>query len=77
VRDDGDLGDTATVEPPTIPVWQRFPAAQEWINRHPKTVAAMRATPVIEQTAHAVPSTPAEQERLFQEFLKWAREHRQ
>jgi uncharacterized protein len=61
----------------TIRGWQRFPAAQEWINRNAKAVAALRATPVIDQAAHAVPSTPAEQERLFQEFLKWAREHRQ
>jgi hypothetical protein len=61
----------------TIRGWQRFPAAQEWINRNAKSVAALRATPVIEQAAHAVPSTAAEQERLFQNFLKWAREHKQ
>jgi hypothetical protein len=61
----------------TIRGWQRFPAAQEWIDRNAKAVAALRATPVREQAARAVPSTPAEQERLFQEFLKWAREHKQ
>jgi TRAP-type uncharacterized transport system substrate-binding protein len=61
----------------TIRGWQRFPAAQEWINHNAKSVAALRATPVIEQAAHAVPSTAAEQERLFQNFLKWAREHKQ
>jgi hypothetical protein len=60
----------------TIRGWQRFPAAQEWINHNAKAVAALHASPVIEQAAHAVPSTPAEQERLFQEFPKWAREHR-
>jgi uncharacterized protein len=61
----------------TIRGWQRFPAAQEWINHNAKAVAALRPTPVLEQAAHAVPSTPAEQERLFQEFLKWSREHKQ
>jgi len=35
------------------------------------------AAPVLEQAAHAVPGTPAEQERLFQDFLKWSRKHKQ
>ena len=61
----------------TIRGWQRFPAAQEWINHNAKAVAALRTAPVMEQAAHAVPSTAAEQERLFQDFLKWSREHKQ
>jgi TRAP-type uncharacterized transport system substrate-binding protein len=63
----------------TIRGWPRFPAAQEWIARNAKTAAATRATPASSDAAvaaHAVPNSAAEQERLFQEFMKWSREHR-
>jgi hypothetical protein len=50
------------------------------VSRNAKTVAALLATPVIEPAAHAVPSTPAEQERFGQAgerhaLLAW-NEHR-
>ncbi|HXF54978.1 MAG TPA: TAXI family TRAP transporter solute-binding subunit [Hyphomicrobiaceae bacterium] len=67
--------------------WKRFPAAQEWLDRHPvgaptsKSVpsATPPAAPAVDpalarvQAARAAPNDPAEQERLFREFLEWSR----
>jgi TRAP-type uncharacterized transport system substrate-binding protein len=69
----------------TIRGWQRFPAAQEWIERSAKAAAAARRlTPVNidtnlarAQAARAAPGNAVEQERLFQEFMKWSRQQRQ
>jgi uncharacterized protein len=65
----------------TIRGWQRFPAAQEWIDRNAKNAAAPSTPPVKidsnaarAQAARAAPGNPAEQERLFQEFLEWSRQ---
>src|SRR6516164_10752688 len=59
----------------TIRGWQRFAAAQEWIDRNAAKPAAAPAgvdsTLARAQAARAAPRDPAEQERLFQEFLKW------
>jgi TRAP-type uncharacterized transport system substrate-binding protein len=58
----------------SIPGWQRFPPAQEMLNR--------RAPPAIDQTlaraqaARAAPNNPAEQERLFQQFLEWSKQQK-
>ena len=64
-----------------VPGLKRFAAAQEWLNQraappagspetrgpeNPADTAAVRA-----QVRRAAPGDPAEQERLFQEFLKW------
>jgi uncharacterized protein len=56
--------------------WQRFPAAKQWLDRqapaaeaHNPDLARVRA-----QAAKAAPQSPAEQERLFREFLEWARQ---
>jgi uncharacterized protein len=60
--------------------WKRFPAAQEWLD---KTAPAQTATAASARVAvdpglaraqaqRAAPNNPAEQERLFQEFLKWS-----
>jgi TRAP-type uncharacterized transport system substrate-binding protein len=60
----------------TIRGWQRFAAAQEWLDRNaakPAPVAAgIDPTLARAQAARSAPPDPAEQERLFQEFLKWS-----
>jgi TRAP-type uncharacterized transport system substrate-binding protein len=60
----------------TIRGWQRFPAAQEWIDRNAKRSppSAMTIDPALAraQAARTAPGSAAEQERLFQEFLQWA-----
>lgn len=68
--------------------WRRFPAAQEWLDRHPagppaSTAGAASGSDVAPanvdaalaraEAARAAPNDPAEQERLFQGFLEWAR----
>jgi TRAP transporter TAXI family solute receptor len=63
--------------------WKRFPAAQEWLDRHlaSKTPSpgASAAAPRIDpglarvQAARAAPTDPAEQERLFRDFLEWSK----
>jgi TRAP transporter TAXI family solute receptor len=60
--------------------WQRFPAAQHWLDRqNAEAAAARKAPPGIDlkqaraQAAKAAPHDPAEQERLFREFLEWKR----
>jgi uncharacterized protein len=58
--------------------WQRFPAAQEWLDRQ-AALAKAAPPPTIDpalaraQAARAAPSDEAEQERLFKEFLEWTR----
>jgi TRAP transporter TAXI family solute receptor len=58
----------------TIRGWQRFAAAQEWLDRNAAKPppAAVESTLVRAQAARSSPPDPAEQERLFQEFLKWS-----
>jgi TRAP-type uncharacterized transport system substrate-binding protein len=65
----------------SIKGWQRFPAAQEWLDRQ-AAEAALKAkadasgldmAQAREQAAKAAPTDPAEQERLFREFLEWSR----
>jgi len=62
--------------------WQRFPAAQEWLDRQAAEVAALKAKAAESgldvdqaraQAASAAPHDPAEQERLFKEFVEWSR----
>ncbi len=58
--------------------WKRFPAAQEWLDKTAVPAqSAARAAPVDPslaraQAARAAPNNAAEQERLFQEFMKWS-----
>src|SRR5215472_17330564 len=65
----------------TIRGWQRFAAAQEWLDRNAAKLAAVPAnidrTLVRAQAARDAPRDPAEQERLFQEFLKWSQKKNQ
>ena len=57
--------------------WQRFAAAQQWLDR--QVVKAAAKTPSIDvkqartQATKAAPHDAAEQERLFKEFLEWSR----
>jgi TRAP transporter TAXI family solute receptor len=62
--------------------WKRFPAAQEWLDRQARVAAANPSADVATkvdtslartQAARAAPNDPAEQERLFQQFLEWSR----
>jgi len=54
--------------------WRRFPAAEEWLERQaggaarPIDPALARA-----QAAKVAPYDPAEQQRLFQQFMDWAK----
>ncbi|MBO0763040.1 MAG: transporter [Hyphomicrobiaceae bacterium] len=61
----------------TIRGWQRFPAAQQWLDR--QAAEAKSAPPVVDPTvatgqpARTGPANPGGQERMFQEFLEWSR----
>jgi uncharacterized protein len=65
----------------SIAGWQRFPAAQEWLDRQ-AAEAALKAkadasgvdVPLARsQAAKAAPNNAEEQERLFKEFIEWSR----
>jgi TRAP transporter TAXI family solute receptor len=57
--------------------WKRFPAAEEWLARNAEKQAtpSMAIDPGIAraQAAKAAPNDPAAQERLFHEFMEWAK----
>lgn len=58
--------------------WKRFPAAEEWLARNVDTKAAASDLPIDPgmaraQAAKAAPNDPAAQERLFQQFMEWAK----
>jgi TRAP-type uncharacterized transport system substrate-binding protein len=63
----------------TIPGWQRFPAAQQWLDRQEALAKKSQPPPGIDvgqarkQAAKAAPNDPTEQDRLFREFLEWSR----
>jgi uncharacterized protein len=65
----------------SIKGWQRFPAAQEWLERQAaeaalKAKAAESATDAAQarpQATNAARPDTAEQERLFKEFIEWSR----
>jgi TRAP transporter TAXI family solute receptor len=62
----------------TLRGWKRFPAAEEWLAKNPDKQAAavpVQVDPAIAraQAARAAPNDPAEQERLFQKFMEWAK----
>ena len=56
----------------TIPGWARFQPAQEMLD---KIAARPKIDPSLarSQAARAAPNDPAEQERLFQQFLEWSK----
>src|SRR5262245_24693247 len=61
----------------TLRGWRRFPAAEEWLGRNGKQVAtgSVPIDPLVvrAQAAKAAPNDSAEQERLFQQFMDWAK----
>lgn len=74
----------------TLRGWRRFPAAEEWLAKNAQQqpaqpAAAAGGTPgvvidpavVRAQAAKAAPNNPAEQERLYQQFMEWSRAQQQ
>jgi TRAP-type uncharacterized transport system substrate-binding protein len=59
----------------TIPGWTRFPPAQEMVNRALAAETNVDPSFAHQQAAHSV-MDPAEQERLFQQFLDWRRQQK-
>ena len=60
----------------TLRGWKRFPAAEEWLAKaapKPTTSVAIDPSIVRTQAARVAPNDPAEQERLFQQFMEWSR----
>ncbi len=62
----------------TLKGWRRFAAADEWLAKNaekPARAASIVIDPSIvrAQAAKAAPNNPAEQERLFQQFMDWAK----
>lgn len=55
-----------------IPGWNRLPAVQSALDaRKPVAAARIDRAAVRRQAQQAAPNNPAEQERLFKEFMKW------
>ena len=60
----------------TLKGWKRFPAAEEWLAKNaPKQASAITIDPAVvrAQAAKAAPNDPAEQERLFRQFMEWTK----
>jgi hypothetical protein len=64
----------------TLRGWKRFPAAEEWLAKAPqKPTSTPTASVAIDpalvraQAAKAAPNDPAEQERLYKQFMEWSR----
>jgi TRAP-type uncharacterized transport system substrate-binding protein len=62
----------------TIRGWQRFPAAQQWLDRQAAETkvppaAGVDVSQARTQAAKTAPYDKAEQERLFKEFIEWSR----
>ena len=59
--------------------WKRFPAAEDWLAKNATKTAATTSAAAIDpsvaraQAAKAAPNNPAAQEKLFQEFMEWAK----
>ena len=58
----------------TIPGWRRFPPAQELIDKALAPTASIDKSLARTQAARAAPLDPAEQDRLFREFLEWSKQ---
>ena len=61
----------------TLKGWKRFPAAEEWLARNAQarsgSAGVIDPEVVRAQAAKAAPNDPAAQEKLFEEFMSWAR----
>jgi hypothetical protein len=55
--------------------WRRFPAAEEWLQRNERPGAEAVIDPALAraQAAKAAPDSPEEQQRLFKQFMEWAK----
>ncbi|MFN3746363.1 MAG: TAXI family TRAP transporter solute-binding subunit [Hyphomicrobiaceae bacterium] len=61
----------------TIPGWRRFPPAQELIDKaHASATSSIDTSLARTQAARAAPLDPAEQDRLFRQFLEWSKQRR-
>jgi TRAP-type uncharacterized transport system substrate-binding protein len=62
----------------TIPGWTRFPPAQELIDKATARATTGSIDPSLARTqaARAAPLDPAEQDRLFRQFLEWSKQKR-
>jgi TRAP-type uncharacterized transport system substrate-binding protein len=61
----------------TIPGWTRFPPAQELIDKsYTTTTSSVDTSMARTQAAKAAPLDPAEQDRLFRQFLEWSKQRR-
>ena len=59
----------------TVPGWTRFPPAQEQLNKIGAASAGLDAALAKAQVIRAAPKDSAEQDRLFQQFLEWAKKN--
>lgn len=58
--------------------WRRFPAAEEALARPPPAAAVVVDPSVVRaQAAKAAPNDPAQQEKLFRDFMEWHRSQQQ
>jgi uncharacterized protein len=59
----------------TLKGWKRFPAAEEWLAKNSEKPAQVVINPALvrAQAAKAAPNNPAEQDRLFEQFMEWAK----
>jgi hypothetical protein len=63
-----------------VPGLDRFPAAQEWLDRAAASKSAATPSGIAVNTGPAqsgtvTPPLPPDQQRLYQEFLEWRRQH--
>jgi uncharacterized protein len=59
----------------TLKGWKRFPAAEEWLAKNTEKPSQVVINPAVvrAQAAKAAPNDPAEQDRLFEQFMEWAK----
>jgi uncharacterized protein len=57
----------------TLKGWKRFPAAEEWLQKGERQTSGIDPALARAQAAKAAPYDPAEQQRLFQQFMEWAK----
>jgi TRAP-type uncharacterized transport system substrate-binding protein len=60
-----------------VPGWTRFPPAQEQLDKIAAKSAGLDPALAKAQVGRAAPKSLAEQERMFQQFLEWAKKNQQ
>lgn len=63
----------------SLRAWRRFPAAEEWLAKPPPPPVNVAIDPSVvrAQAAKAAPHDPAQQEKLFRDFMEWHRSQQQ